>query len=216
MNGIHLMNVGSFPSMGTARRREREAQVDLVVRDVDIAFRGDDVELVDLTAALVEIFDPSAETLRVIEELSKHPPVPLESFPIEHDAHDRPEDGGKAEPAPAGAVDEASAAAREWLALIDAGTFEKSCEGASEHFRAVVPRESWLQSMSTLRGSTGKVLSREVDSARYTTRVPDGPAGAYVLFRFRTAFEGGRKVTETVSMVREVRGVWAADGYYIR
>ncbi len=56
----------------------REAKVDLIAWEYD--HRGADVETVDITDLLVAQFGPTAATLKVIEELKKQEPVPLEQL----------------------------------------------------------------------------------------------------------------------------------------
>lgn len=65
------------------KKQAREQDLALVVRDVDIAFQRADVKLIDITDELVAACDPTKETLRTIEQLKKHPPLPLEQFPIQ-------------------------------------------------------------------------------------------------------------------------------------
>jgi hypothetical protein len=57
--------------------------LDLIVRDVDIAFQGANVELVDITKGLIDYCEPTKETLKVIEEMKGHTPIPLEQFPLQ-------------------------------------------------------------------------------------------------------------------------------------
>jgi hypothetical protein len=108
----------------------------------------------------------------MIEQMKHHPPLPLEQFPIEH------EHGEKSEPAsnPAAEADAVSAA-KPWLELIDTSKYEDSWKNASAHFQAVVPRERWLAEMTDLRTPLGAVVSREVTSHVYRTKLPDAPLG---------------------------------------
>ncbi|RIK88316.1 MAG: hypothetical protein DCC67_00695 [Planctomycetota bacterium] len=212
----------------------RAANLDLIVRDVDIAFQAASVEVVDITQGLVDACQPTEETLEIIRQMKQHPPLPLEEFPLEHETGDITEPGdaaaaklkeqllrrwqlGKTEPADAAAaVSDAVQAAESWLALVDAGKYAESWDHASAHFRAVVPRERWLAEMQNLRAPLGKLVSREVTSLAYRTKLPDAPPGEYVVIQFQTKFDDNKHVTETATPVREADGAWKADGYYIR
>ena len=189
----------------------RAKKLDLIVRDVDIAFKNDAVELVDITQGLVDSCQPTKETLNMIEQMKHHPPLPLEQFPIDEDNHQPAKN--TANPA---AAKEAIAAAKEWLKLIDSGKYEESWKQSSSHFQAVVPRDRWLAEMQNLRTPLGKLVSREVVSHAYRTELPDAPIGEYVVIQFKTEFERDKEVFETVTPVREADSTWKVDGYYIR
>jgi Skp family chaperone for outer membrane proteins len=58
----------------------KEAGVSLIIPTWQIAYKDPSVEHVDVTARLVKLFNPSDETLRAIEDLRKHEPVPIEKM----------------------------------------------------------------------------------------------------------------------------------------
>ncbi len=62
----------------------REAGVDLIVCQWDIGYQHPDAELIDLSKPLVLQFEPSEETLKTIESLKNHPPVPLDQIKHDH------------------------------------------------------------------------------------------------------------------------------------
>jgi hypothetical protein len=76
---IHDMLVQMQPVLQEQARAEK---LDLIVRDIDIAFQSNSVELVDITKGLVDSCEPTKETLKVIEEMQHHQPLPLEQFPL--------------------------------------------------------------------------------------------------------------------------------------
>jgi hypothetical protein len=183
----------------------------MIVRDIDIAFRGGSVELVDITQALVESCHPSPDTLKVIGQMKHQPPVPLEQFPLEHEQGKRSEPAGNP-----GAEADAVSAAEKWLEFIDSGTYEDSWTNASAHFQSVVPKDRWLNEMTTLRTPLGKLVSRQELSRAYRTNLPDAAPGEYVVLQFKAEFEHRKEVIETITPVREADGTWRVDGYYIR
>ena len=61
----------------------REAGVDAIVFDCN--WTGPGVEVVDVTDALVALFDPSEKTLATIEELKKHAPADLDEIERSHE-----------------------------------------------------------------------------------------------------------------------------------
>ncbi len=67
---------GSFPDACKA------AGVEAIVTGV--VFKNPGVETVDVTDLLVKPFEPSAKTLKHIEEIKKHPPLDENAFPLKH------------------------------------------------------------------------------------------------------------------------------------
>ena len=110
----------------------------------------------------------------------------------------------------------AEGAAREWLALADAGDAAGTWAAASSLFRRAVPKDQWALSLSAARGPLGSVVSRTLREARAATELPGAPDGEYLVFQFDTGFEHKRKAVETVTPMKERDGTWRVSGYFIR
>ena len=121
----------------------------------------------------------------------------------------------KEKPASAG-TDEGIAAGDSWLAVVDAEQYDESWEQACAFFRGVVPKEQWVTQVAGVRGPLGPVLSREVASAEYRTKLPGAPDGEYVVIQYRTKFQNKASAVETVTPMRDPDGVYRVSGYYIR
>lgn len=104
---------------------------------------------------------------------------------------------------------EREAAARRWLALVDAQDWEASFEATRSQFRQVNTLAKWRDASLHVRVPLGAVISRRAIASQ---AVPS-PEG-YEAVRFETHFENGEGVVETVSLVRE-GGVLKVAGYYI-
>lgn len=113
-------------------------------------------------------------------------------------------------------TDDGIAAAKAWLAVVDAGRYGDSWERACAYFRNAVPKQQWEQQAAGVRGPLGKVLSRELDSAEYTTKLPGAPDGEYVVIQYKTSFENKASAIETVTPMRDQDGTFRVSGYYIR
>ena len=61
-----------------------EAGVDVIVSTWDIVYRGDRMQFVDVTDLLVIFFDPTEETLGIIESMRGTPAIPSQ-FITEYD-----------------------------------------------------------------------------------------------------------------------------------
>jgi hypothetical protein len=55
----------------------QEAGVDIIVSQWEVAYKNPSIEIVDVTSHLVKLFSPDENTLKILEELPKHPPMPL-------------------------------------------------------------------------------------------------------------------------------------------
>lgn len=65
-------------------------------------------------------------------------------------------------------------------------------------------------------GAAGKLQTRRLDTAKYTTILPGVPAGDYVVLLFESSFEHKAVAQETVIVSREKDKVWRVAGYYIK
>ncbi len=110
----------------------------------------------------------------------------------------------------------AEAAAREWLALVDAGEYGASWDHSAAAFQAAVGREAWVAQIGQVRAPVDPLGERTLFLARHLTDPPNTPPGEYVVLQFRTATSDGGAVVETVTPMREADGAWKVSGYFIR
>ncbi len=108
------------------------------------------------------------------------------------------------------------AAARAWLAVVDAGTYDRSWTETAAYFQSVVPQDQWRQAMQGVRRPLGDALSRELKGATYATELPGAPDGEYVVIHFDTSFENKRTAVETVTSMKDPGGTWRVAGYFIK
>ena len=103
--------------------------------------------------------------------------------------------------------------ALDWLALIDGGMYGESWDVAAEKFKKDGSRKKWGTTLKMIRDPRGKALSREVQTARYKTRLPGATVGQYVVVKFDTVFEKKESSVETVITVMNNSGKWQVTGY---
>jgi len=115
-----------------------------------------------------------------------------------------------------GDIEDAERAARDWLKLTDSGQYAASWEKASSFFRAAITAEDWEQSLQGARPAYGALQVRELGSASYATTLPGAPDGEYVVFEFNARFENKAAAVETVTVMKDIDGVWRVGGYFIR
>ena len=93
-----------------------------------------------------------------------------------------------AEPAKPDAV----AAAKAWLALVDAGQYGPSWRESGALFRRAVTEEQWGQALTGARTPLGTMKSRELDTRTEAATLPGAPDGRYeVMHSGRRCPQGG-------------------------
>lgn len=110
----------------------------------------------------------------------------------------------------------AIASAEKWLKLVDQGKYIESWKESADYFKLAVSQEQWAQAMKSGREPLGKLISRKVANALYTTSLPGAPDGQYVVIQFNTSFENKKSGIETVTPMVDKDGRWRVSGYYIK
>jgi hypothetical protein len=103
-----------------------------------------------------------------------------------------------------------------WLGLVDSARYEESWKAAAAAFQASVTEEKWESAMKNVRDPLGKLQTRSIQSATYTTHLPGVPDGEYVVVIYETSFEHKQTALETVIASREKDKAWHVAGYYIK
>lgn len=105
--------------------------------------------------------------------------------------------------------------ATTWLKLVDEGKYDASWLSTSKEFQAAVSQERWSQMARTVRSPLGALNSRRLQDSTYTTSVPGGPDGQYVILHFDASFANKKSAIETLAMVLQ-DGQWRISSYFIR
>ena len=113
-------------------------------------------------------------------------------------------------------VQDATRAARAWLALVDAGKYGQSWEQAASFFKKNVTKSQWEQAARQVRGATGAYVSRKLKSATLTKELPGAPAGQYVVIQFEAVFKNKKDAVETVTPMLDADKKWRVAGYFIK
>ena len=101
------------------------------------------------------------------------------------------------------------AAARQWLALVDAGDWQASYDQAGTTFKEPNTVATWRAASQQARIPLGDVISREMVSVQ-TVASPE----QYEIVRFRSDFQNREGAIESVTLQRE-DGVLRVVGYFI-
>ena len=111
--------------------------------------------------------------------------------------------------------DEALRAAREWLALLDAGDYPACWSSAADLMRGAVTEAQLAQALRAALGPMGDVDSRSLTAAEHHDTLPGAPDGRYWVFAFSAAYAHKQAAVETVTAMWN-RDAWRVSGYYIR
>jgi DNA-binding CsgD family transcriptional regulator len=120
-----------------------------------------------------------------------------------------------AQPVPAAArtavaESDASRAARDWLALVDARNWQASYTATATSFRTVNTLANWQGAAEGVHAKLGPAQSRELLSDFDTPAAPNGARSV----RFRTSFADNQSKIETLNLTRE-DGAWRVAGVYV-
>src|ERR1700761_1783177 len=113
------------------------------------------------------------------------------------------------------AEDEATAAAKTWIVLIDAKNYPQSWKDAADIFQQGVSETKWDEMVQSGRDKAGALKSRQFQSAQLTKSLPGVPDGDYAVVSFQSDFETKGASTEVLTLVHE-NGKWKVGGYFIQ
>ena len=113
-------------------------------------------------------------------------------------------------------VSDGISSAEGWLRLIDNGKYPESRSSASAAFRNALTESRWKEIISSVRGTAGKLLSRNLASKEYVTGLSGAPEGEYVILKYRSSFENRKKAIEVVTVMRDPDGKWRGAGYTLK
>jgi len=121
--------------------------------------------------------------------------------------HQKP-DPEKAEPA--------TAAASQFLELLDAGDYARSWQVSAALMKEKVTEEEWVDKLTGARSVSGALVERTQKRISYNTAAKDSPDGEYVLLFFDSSFEGQKSAKEQVTVMLEEDDNWRVAGYFIK
>lgn len=115
----------------------------------------------------------------------------------------------------AGAIEQAKAAARAWLAVADREDYIRTWQQAASVLRRSTSQYDWVTLAVDLRSPLGALKQRELQGASYATQLPGLPDGEYVILQYRSDFEHQDDATETVTPMRDSDGQWRVVSYFV-
>ena len=110
----------------------------------------------------------------------------------------------------------AQKATEAWLALVDTGKYAESWDQAAELFRKRLTKEQWVKVVEGVRSPLGKLESRKLTTAEYSTTMQGAPDGEYVVTQFQSAFANKKSAVETLVAMKDKDGQWHCSGYLFK
>ena len=113
------------------------------------------------------------------------------------------------------AKEDAEAAAKTWVALIDGQKYEESWTQAGSLFQNGVKQPDWTRMVKGVRSGMGPLVSRKPLKTTMAKSLPGAPDGEYAVVQFDTVFKSKAKAVETITMMME-GGKWKCAGYFVK
>jgi hypothetical protein len=108
-----------------------------------------------------------------------------------------------------------SAAAKEWLKVVDDGNYTESWQKSDSFFQSQLSQNKWDTALKGVRAPLGKVNSRSELGAKEYSTLPGVPDGEYLIIQFQTEFQNKKSATETLTLSKS-SGKWLPIGYFIK
>ena len=107
----------------------------------------------------------------------------------------------------------ARASAQAWLPALDSGDYAQSWTVAAPYLQLAVPQTAWNASMSRMRATLVKLMSRSVRLSTATTCALNDPC---VVVETDASFEHKPAAVETITVMPAADGHWKVAGYFIQ
>lgn len=111
---------------------------------------------------------------------------------------------------------EGTAAAEEFLVLIDAEQYAEAREVASDLLKDKIAIEVWHRQIGVMRDRVGRLTQRALDKSFLSEIAEGAPEGEYLTLKYMSFFEQQSEASETVILTREKDGEWRVVGYFIK
>jgi hypothetical protein len=192
---------------------------------------GELICLLNLSSAMLDlpIRSESAMESRIFEAFTEHLPPQgtsttivltpiLKTKPVAPPTPPLP--AAKEVPVTKAVQDEAEkkavAAADAWLVLVDRGDLSQAWETAAAGLKNVVERRDFVKTVGNVRKPLGKVQSRQLESKKFTTSLPNAPTGQYVVLQYKVSFANKKTAIETITPMLGKDKKWRVSGYYVK
>ncbi|MFO1306354.1 MAG: DUF4019 domain-containing protein [Burkholderiales bacterium] len=111
---------------------------------------------------------------------------------------------------------EAVAAARDWLVLLDKHDVKQLYASSGKRFKEGISEEKWAEVAESGRQQFGAVTQRSLLGAQSPPDTPNRPKGDFMTVIFRSDFAKRGTGSESLTLEREADGKWRVIGYLMK
>ena len=109
-----------------------------------------------------------------------------------------------------------TAAALEFLQMVDSGRVDNSWQISAEYLRNSIPLADWKAKLTKMRADYGPIAERNRTDASFTAPADDLPDSEVIILTFDSKFEKQGDATETVTLLLVPDSGWRVVGYFIK
>lgn len=106
--------------------------------------------------------------------------------------------------------------AANFLSLLDNGKYGDAWKQLSPSKQPNANKDEWQSQVARYRKQVGKLHDRKILGAEYTTQLPGGEQGEFVVVTFLSSFERLGSALEIVVPQLLPNGTWVISGYSIK
>lgn len=110
----------------------------------------------------------------------------------------------------------ATAAATEFLQLVDAGQSENSWLVTAAYLRKNVALPAWQDKLTKIRAATGPLIKRELTDASFTAPIKDLPDSQAIMLSYASEFQKESATGEVVTLLLDNENGWQVVGYFTK
>lgn len=110
----------------------------------------------------------------------------------------------------------ATAAATEFLQMVDAGQGENSWLVTAEYLRENITLPAWQKKLAKIRTATGPLVMRELADASFTAPIKDFPDSQAIMLSYDSEFQLKQETGEVVTLLLDSEKGWQVVGYFTK
>ncbi len=102
------------------------------------------------------------------------------------------------------------------LTAIDKAQYAEAWDAGSVYLKTMAQKDKFITQLSAARKVFGGLVSRNLSTRQFTTKLPGAPDGEYYVLGYYTFFENKKSAFETVTVMKDNDSQWRLAGYYIK
>lgn len=108
-----------------------------------------------------------------------------------------------------------TAAATEFLQMVDAGRYADSWHIADPFLQKKIPLPDWKAKLKKIHETFGPVIERSLDAVNFTAPAKELPESKFIMLEYETRFKL-KEMNEVITLVLGKDNRWRVVGYFIQ